>query len=107
MNTRVLTKAAPAPTSTPVLQQRRRTFSESPHLVLQRRPLNNHEPLITPPIVHEVLRSPGKPLDPGTRAFFEPRFGHDFSKVSRDRYVFAPNIIAVWNRDPHQIGIDK
>lgn len=34
-----------------------------------------------PPIVHEVLRSPGHPLDQATRAFFEPRFGHDFSKV--------------------------
>ena len=34
-----------------------------------------------PPIVHEVLRSPGQPLDAGTRAFVEPRFGHDFSQV--------------------------
>jgi hypothetical protein len=28
-----------------------------------------------------VLRSPGAPLDAGTRAFIEPRFSHDFSKV--------------------------
>lgn len=34
-----------------------------------------------PPIVHEVLRSPGQPLDMATRAFFEPRFGQDFSAV--------------------------
>jgi len=34
-----------------------------------------------PPIVHEVLRSPGQPLDPATRAFMEPRFGRDFSDV--------------------------
>jgi uncharacterized protein DUF4157 len=34
-----------------------------------------------PPIVDNVLRSPGRPLDSGTRAFFEPYFGHDFSKV--------------------------
>lgn len=34
-----------------------------------------------PPIVHEVLRSPGQPLDPAPRAFMEPRFGHDFSRV--------------------------
>jgi hypothetical protein len=33
------------------------------------------------PIVHEVLRSPGQSLDAATRAFFEPRFGHDFSHV--------------------------
>jgi Domain of unknown function (DUF4157) len=34
-----------------------------------------------PPIVHEVLSSPGQPLDTATRAFFEPRFGHDFSHI--------------------------
>lgn len=34
-----------------------------------------------PPIVQEVLRSPGQPLDKATRDFFEPRFGHDFSRV--------------------------
>ncbi len=37
--------------------------------------------MTAPPIVHEVLRSPGQPLDPGTRALMEPRFGHDFSRV--------------------------
>jgi hypothetical protein len=34
-----------------------------------------------PPIVHDVLRSPGRPLDAGTRAFMDPRFGYDFSRV--------------------------
>jgi hypothetical protein len=34
-----------------------------------------------PPIVHDVLRAPGQPLDAPTRAFMEPRFGHDFSSV--------------------------
>jgi len=38
-------------------------------------------PAVAPPIVDEVLRSPGQPLDAGTRAFMEPRFGHDFSRV--------------------------
>ena len=36
---------------------------------------------IVPPIVHEVLRSPGQSLDATMRAFMEPRFGHDFSHV--------------------------
>lgn len=31
--------------------------------------------------VYEVLRSPGQPLDTATRAYFEPRFGRDFSTV--------------------------
>jgi hypothetical protein len=34
-----------------------------------------------PESVHEVLRSPGQPLDTATRAFFEPRFGYDFSRI--------------------------
>ncbi|MBC8028990.1 MAG: DUF4157 domain-containing protein [Pyrinomonadaceae bacterium] len=34
-----------------------------------------------PPIVQEALNSPGQPLDAETRAFMEPRFGHDFSRV--------------------------
>ena len=34
-----------------------------------------------PGIVHDVLRSPGQPLDTTTREFMEPRFGHDFSRI--------------------------
>lgn len=34
-----------------------------------------------PPIVREVLSSPGQPLDSITRSFMEPRFDHDFSRV--------------------------
>src|SRR5579884_3623289 len=33
------------------------------------------------PVVHDVLNLSGKPLDAGTRAFMEPRFGQDFSNV--------------------------
>jgi hypothetical protein len=34
-----------------------------------------------PPIVHEVLRSSGRPLDGDTRSVMESRFEHDFSRV--------------------------
>lgn len=34
-----------------------------------------------PPVVHDVLRSGGQPLDRAERSYFEPRFGHDFSRV--------------------------
>src|SRR5215213_6339677 len=34
-----------------------------------------------PPIVREVLGSPGRSLDAETRSLMEPHFGHDFSKV--------------------------
>ena len=36
---------------------------------------------VAPPLVHEVLRSSGQPLDFSTRAFMEPRFRQDFSQV--------------------------
>jgi hypothetical protein len=36
---------------------------------------------VPPPIVHEVLGAPGHPLDAAARAFFEPRFGHDFADI--------------------------
>ena len=34
-----------------------------------------------PSIVHDVLRSRGRPLDASTQTFMEARFGHDFSRV--------------------------
>lgn len=34
-----------------------------------------------PEIVHQSLSATGQPLDAATRAFFEPRFGHDFSQI--------------------------
>lgn len=48
---------------------------------LQRKSSGAAAPALVPPIVHEVLRSPGQPLDAESRAFFEQRFGHDFSGV--------------------------
>src|SRR5215204_5149289 len=50
-------------------------------LILQRRAEHYAEPVVAPPIVHDVLRSPGRPLDHAARAEMEPRFGHDFSRV--------------------------
>ena len=49
--------------------------------LIQRRSDGQSSSVTVPPIVHEVLRSPGQPLDAATRAYMEPRFGHDFSKV--------------------------
>jgi Domain of unknown function (DUF4157) len=50
-----------------------------------RRKLQRHStdaaPGVAPPIVHQVLNTPGRPLDGSTRSFMEQRFGHDFSGV--------------------------
>ena len=48
---------------------------------LQRHRDHDSEPMTVPPIVHEVLATPGAPLDTATRASMEPRLGHDFSQV--------------------------
>jgi hypothetical protein len=48
---------------------------------LQRKSIVADETFEIPPVVHEALRSPGQPLDPAARAFFEPRFDHDFSLI--------------------------
>ncbi len=48
---------------------------------MQRAAVNSAPTNAIPPIVHDVLRSSGQPLDAGTRAFMEPRFNHDFSQV--------------------------
>ena len=38
-------------------------------------------PATAPPVVHEVLNSPGRPLDHATRGFMEPRLGSNFGGV--------------------------
>ena len=50
-------------------------------LTLQRSGANQAAQPSVPPVVDEVLHSPGQPLDAVTRAFMESRFGHNFSDV--------------------------
>jgi Domain of unknown function (DUF4157) len=55
---------------------------EEEKTAVQTRATPFHKPADNVPhIVHDVLRSPGRALDEPTRAFFEPRFQHDFSAV--------------------------
>ena len=57
------------------------TCQEEPEEKLRRKAAGAAGPGEAPPVVHEVLRSSGRPLDRATRAFFEPRFGRDFGGV--------------------------
>jgi Domain of unknown function (DUF4157) len=68
--------ATPAPTGECEECQRKRLQRQIGN---RQSAIENESPV--PPIVHEVLRSPGQPLDAATRAFMEPRFAHDFSQV--------------------------
>jgi hypothetical protein len=87
------------------------------HAGLQRSAQDQAAAATAPPIVGEVLRSSGKPLDGDTLSFFEPRFEHDFSgvRVHADAraaesaqavgalaYTVGPNI--VFNREQYRPG---
>jgi Domain of unknown function (DUF4157)/Heterokaryon incompatibility protein Het-C len=58
------------------------------------------------PLVHEVLRSPGQPLDPVARAFMEPRFGHDFGPVRVHSGVAAEQSARDMNAQAYTVGRD-
>jgi hypothetical protein len=66
---------------------RRKSSSCGPHKYnngvpkLQRKASTERVPEAVPPIVSQVLASPGHPLDAATRKQFEPRFGVDFGSV--------------------------
>ena len=59
-----------------------------------------------PPIVNEVLRQPGVPLDTRTRAFFEPRFGHDLSRVRVHTNAEAAKSARSVNAFAYSVGHD-
>ncbi len=59
-----------------------------------------------PSIVQNVLSSPGEPLDRETRAFMEPRFGHDFSRVRVHTDEPAANSAQTVNALAYTVGRD-
>ena len=59
-----------------------------------------------PPIVHEVLRSAGRPLGPTPRAFMESRFAHDFSRVRVHTGTRAADSAAAVNARAYTVGND-
>ena len=69
------------PSQTPVLQRKCTECEEEEKL--QRKPNGSadHASATVPPIVHEVLSTPGQSLDAETLEFMEPRLGHQLSEV--------------------------
>ncbi len=57
-----------------------------------------------PPIVRQVLRSPSQPLDEGTRAFMEPRFGIDLSRVQVHRGAAAEESARAVSAKAYTVG---
>jgi hypothetical protein len=58
-----------------------RSFTPVRFNARQRSSVERYAPSTLPPIVRDVLGSPGRPLDPATRASVEPRLGHDSGRV--------------------------
>jgi hypothetical protein len=105
--------SAPAPSG--LLLQRKRECpqrtscgrsSEKREETLQRSSINTYPLNGVPPIVHEVLESPGQPLDSATRSYMEPRFGHDFSHVRVHSDSRAASAAQAVNALAYTIGSD-
>jgi hypothetical protein len=59
-----------------------------------------------PGLVHDVLRSPGRPLDVATRASMEQRFGRDFSGIRVHDDAKASRSAAAVQADAYTAGRD-
>lgn len=59
-----------------------------------------------PPIVHDVLRSPGWPLDPAIRAYYELRFGCDLGDVRVHTDVTAAHSARAVGARAYTVGQD-
>jgi len=61
----------------------RQPDEEEEEETLQAKEVPGHTAIVTPDLETSIhsLRGGGQPLNPATRAFMEPRFGHDFSQV--------------------------
>jgi thiol-disulfide isomerase/thioredoxin len=72
---------------------------------LQRK-ADGRRPDTVPPIVNEVLSSPGQPLDMDSRAFMENRFGYDFSSVRVHSGSQAERSADAVNAEAYTVGRD-
>lgn len=103
-----------APLARSVLQRRCACGNESANgeceACAQRKASRGHdaqdEAAGVPPIVHDVLRSAGQPLDAGARAFMETRFGHDFSDVRVHAGGDAVRSADAVNAEAYTVGHD-
>ncbi|HET9235417.1 MAG TPA: DUF4157 domain-containing protein [Candidatus Eisenbacteria bacterium] len=57
-----------------------------------------------PPVVHDVLRSAGRPLDFGTRKLMEDRFGHEFTRVRVHTGPRAAESLRLVNAEAYSVG---
>ncbi len=93
----------------PLLQHEMIGEENAEEAFLQARGANRQVPIITSPVeaaVQGVRRGGGQPLDPVTRAFMEPRFGHDFGRVQVHTDARAANSARAVNALAYTVGHD-
>lgn len=73
-------------------------------LTMQRSASNQAAPDTVPPIVHDVLRASGQPLDTNTRGLMEQHFGHDFSRVRVHTDARAAKSARLVNASAYTVG---
>lgn len=72
----------------------------------EQRAENQAETSAAPPIVQDVLRSPGEPIETETRALMEAQFGHDFSRVRVHADAEASEAARAVNAKAYTVGED-
>ncbi|RUT02468.1 hypothetical protein DSM106972_059460 [Dulcicalothrix desertica PCC 7102] len=82
------------------------TDCQKRQLNLQRRATSRDKPSQVPQIVHEVLQSPGQPLDANTRVEMESHFNRDFSQVRVHTDAKAAESATAVNALAYTVGQD-
>ncbi len=85
-----------------------RQVLEEKEEISQAKDIAGQSTTITPSIESRIseLQSGGQPLDPATRAFFEPRFGQDFSGVRVHTDAKAAEVARAVNARAFTVGRD-
>lgn len=73
---------------------------------LQRRSTARVDQIDVPPIVYEVLQSPGQPLDRETREYMEPHFGLDLNEVRVHTDTQAADSARMVSASAYTVGQD-
>ena len=71
---------------------------------VQRKAAGNVAPAFAPPMVQEVLNSPGQPLDRATREYFEPRLGQPLDMVRMHTDEKASQSARTLNASAYTVG---
>jgi hypothetical protein len=92
---------------TPLVQRQEETGEEEEEF-LQTKELTGHNAKITPDLESRIkfMRGGGQPLTESDRAFFEPRFGYDFSQVRVHTDTRAAETARAVNARAYTVGRD-